>query len=398
VSPVDIKVTDQNGNTLGMDNDGGVRYEIPGAGFEIIDGHKYVYLPLDENQTYNIDLKGNGAGTFTLIKKEIGGEQAAPAVVFNDIPVTPEFNARLDVSGAEAKIITDAGQEILPTANVPFESSGDNVPPQTAVAVNGEAAKDFYNTDAGISLSAADFAPDSAMPAGVFSISYRLDGNATSTAPGATTTIAVSGEGKHTLVFSASDKLGNKEKLKSIGFTIDKTAPELKFNFGQTQKDLVFFAVDNFSAPEIISIADQGGTVAATDEAGNITKLSFFEKDRKQSLRAQLAGLSYNGKTIDISGNRISFAWFYGYAPRIPLALTGLQPLPAIPATLPKTGTLSFLLQQAKLKDGSFIVALYAKGKTLILERKDKKLNLKSVIGLKILNFTTDKGALSWNY
>jgi len=75
-----------------------------------------------------------------------------------------------------------------------------------------------------------------------------------------------------------------------------------------------------------------------------------------------------------------------------------LQSLPAIPAKLPQTGVLTFLLQQAKLKDGSFVVALFGNNKTLVLEYKKKKLNLKTFTGLKLINFATDKGKLSWSY
>jgi len=205
-------------------------------------------------------------------------------------------------------------------------------------------------------------------------------------------------EGTHRLTYFATDKLGNKEKEKNISFVIDKTSPEIKFSFDQAKKDLTFTAADNISNPENIVISDKNGVVSAIDEAGNIAKMSFAEKNRKQSLRAQLLELSYNGEPVDIKGNQLAFAWFYGYTPKIPLALTGLQSLPAVPKTLPKTGSLSFLLQQAKLKDGSFAVALYAKNKTLILEYKNKKLNLKTTTGLKILNFTANKGVFSWSY
>jgi hypothetical protein len=395
LSPVNIKVTDKNGSKLGTDDDGSVRYEIPGAGFEIIDGHKYVYLPIDNNQTYDIDLKGTGTGTFTLIKKEIGNDQAVPAIVFNDIPVTLGFNARLDVSGTAPKIITGGGQEILPTVEVSPESSGDTVPPQTTIAINGNPAKNFYNNDISINLSAQDFSQEEIIPAGVFSTNYSLDGMAFAEYENL---ITVSAEGTHHLSYFTTDKLGNKEKEKTISFIIDKTPPEIKFGFDQIKKDFVFTAADNISNPENIVILDQNGAVSATDEAGNVAKMSFAEKNRKQSLRAQLLEFSYNGKSVDIKGNQLAFAWFYGYTPKIPLALTGLQSLPAVPATLPKTGSLSFLLQQAKLKDGSFVVALYANSKTLILEYKSKKLNLKTVSGLKIINFNTNKGVFSWSY
>ncbi|MFA6376694.1 MAG: hypothetical protein WCX69_04820, partial [Candidatus Paceibacterota bacterium] len=234
--------------------------------------------------------------------------------------------------------------------------------------------------------------------AGVFLVNYRLDDNEVLSAAGATMIIPVEAEGTHKLVFYSTDKLGNKEAPQTFDFTIDNTPPEIKFQFDQTKKDLVFSAVDNISAPIDIVISDQNGAVAAIDQAGNVAKLLFGEKNRKQSLRAQLSGLSYNGKTIDMKGSQLAFAWFYGYAPKIPPALTGLQALPSIPEKLPKTGNLSFLLQQAKLKDGSFIVAIYSGGKTRLLERKNKKLNLKTYLGLKLVEFETDKGKLGWGW
>jgi hypothetical protein len=75
-----------------------------------------------------------------------------------------------------------------------------------------------------------------------------------------------------------------------------------------------------------------------------------------------------------------------------------LQSLPPIPANLPRSNTLKFLLQQARLKDSSFITAIYANNKTRILEYKNRKLNLKTYSGLKLLEFATDNGKLGWRY
>ena len=158
----------------------------------------------------------------------------------------------------------------------------------------------------------------------------------------------------------------------------------------------MFVASDTLSGPG--SIADQNGVITANDNAGNNTQLKFVEKNRSQSLRAQVSGLSYNGKTVDIGNNQLAFAWFYGFTPAISAALTGTLPLPTIPATMPKSNTLTFLLQQAKLKDGSFIVAVYVNNKTMILEYKNKKLSLKTIASLKIVNFATNTGTFFWSY
>jgi len=394
-SPLAIKVSDQFGNLIESVEGVGLKNEIPGASFETVGDRKFVYLPTADNEQYQIDLQGTGSGTFTLIKEEIEGDNAVSADVFADIPVTTDFSGSLEIEG-NAQIIKTNGVRI-DSVEIPVGAVGDAIMPQTTVLINGQTPKEFYNDHAAITLSATDFAQTGTDSAGVLSINYRLDGAATTTL-GTTTTIAVVNEGKHTLSYRAKDKLGNDEEEKNISFVIDKTSPELKFGFSQTKKDLAFSAADNYSASNTIAIVDKNGSLIATDQAGNTVELSFKEKNRKQSLRAQLLGLSYNGQMVDLSGSQLALAWFYGYTPKLPLLLTGLQLLPPIPKTLPKPGPLSFLLQQAKLKDGSFIVALFGNNKTLLLEYKNKKLNLKTFSGLKLLDFATNKGKLEWSY
>ena len=397
-SPLDISVIEtDNGKSLrlGLDQDGNIVREIPGASFEIINGHKYLYLPHGDGQQYSFNLQGTGNGTFNLIDKKIKGEKILSAQIFNDIPVTQAFSGSLRIEGDLAQIIPSVGPTLNPTSSVSGEAASDILAPRTTVSINGTSTKDYYNAAAVISLAAQDFAQEGVSPAGVFSISYALDGAATTTYQNA---ITVSKEGRHMLVYFSGDKLGNKEIPRTISFVIDKTPPELQFAFDQNKKDLVFSATDNYSASSSIVIIDQNGRVMATDLAGNTAQLSFNEKNRSRSLRAQLTGLSYNGKAIDMAGNQLAFAWFYGYAPAVPTTLSGTIPLPAVPATLPKTGPLSFLLQQAKLKDGSFIVALFSNNKTMVLEYRNKKLNLKTVSGLKLIGFATEGGKLGWSW
>ena len=117
-----------------------------------------------------------------------------------------------------------------------------------------------------------------------------------------------------------------------------------------------------------------------------------------QSLRAQLSGLSYNGKTIDLAGNQVMLAWFYGYTPQPALPFPNWQALPNLPTPLPNSGSLAYLLQQAKLKDGSLIVALYSGGTTKIYQYKDKKFTTQTLPGLKLVNFSTDVGKLKWAF
>src|SRR5262249_36773435 len=65
-SPVNINVTDQDGNFSGILADGSIQNDIPGADYEVWGEHKYIFLPNDAGQIYTISLKGIGNGTFTL--------------------------------------------------------------------------------------------------------------------------------------------------------------------------------------------------------------------------------------------------------------------------------------------------------------------------------------------
>jgi len=147
---------------------------------------------------------------------------------------------------------------------------------------------------------------------------------------------------------TAKSQTTNQEVTRTVDVITDTVAPELQFSFDQTKKDLVFTATDNLTPADNIILTDQNGVVTAQDHAGNTVKLTFNEKNRKQSLRARLKEISYNNNTVSLSSNQISFAWFYGYTPKIPAILNGLQSLPPIPANLPRSDTLKFLLQQAK--------------------------------------------------
>jgi pimeloyl-ACP methyl ester carboxylesterase len=221
-SPVDIFVTEtDNGKHLhlGFDQDGNILREIPGASFDIIEGHKYVYLPTGEGQLYDIDLKGSDDGMFTLIKEKIENNEITAVQVFNDVPVTPEFSANLNIVGDNAIIIQDSGTQITPT-DIDPQSAADILPPQTTALANGQAIKELYLADPAIELAAQDIAQDGQTPAGVFSISYSLDHTATTTVAGASVAVSVSGDGVHTLNFYATDKLGNKENTKTVSFSI----------------------------------------------------------------------------------------------------------------------------------------------------------------------------------
>lgn len=94
-SPLDIEVFDQNGKRLGSDENGNFQNDIPGASFDVVDGHKFVYLPTGQSEQYQINLLGTGAGTFTLETQNIENNIEGKSRIFENIAVSPSLKAFL---------------------------------------------------------------------------------------------------------------------------------------------------------------------------------------------------------------------------------------------------------------------------------------------------------------
>jgi hypothetical protein len=95
-SPISIDVTDQNSNHLGLSSDEvSTENNIPNASFEILGEQKFVYLPDDALQTYEIKLQGTGVGTFTITDSTIEDNQITQKMEFIDIPVTTQTQGEI---------------------------------------------------------------------------------------------------------------------------------------------------------------------------------------------------------------------------------------------------------------------------------------------------------------
>jgi len=107
-SPVNIEaIDDQSGNRLGLDQDGNPQNDIPGASFEIVDGHKFVYLPQGNGEQYQINLRGTATGAFTLETQIIENDQEKPARTFEDIPVSGSLTASLEITDSQTLLKLD---------------------------------------------------------------------------------------------------------------------------------------------------------------------------------------------------------------------------------------------------------------------------------------------------
>lgn len=122
-SPVNIFATDQNGNRLGLADDGSIINEILNASFEIIGEHKFLFLPTDASQIYTINLTGTGEGTFTIKAEDVQNDEIIKTEVFSNLPVTAELAGQV-ILGSETTLSLkqkpeDNEQTILPDGSQP---------------------------------------------------------------------------------------------------------------------------------------------------------------------------------------------------------------------------------------------------------------------------------------
>jgi parallel beta-helix repeat protein len=136
-SPVDIFVTDQNGNELGLAEDGSIINEISGADLEILDSHKFLYLPQDNGQIYNINMQGTGTGTYTIKSQNIVNNQPANTEIFKDLPVTSALTGQINFdSDNSATLAVKQNLADLSTIITPLEVPNnyiDKIAPEVVI-------------------------------------------------------------------------------------------------------------------------------------------------------------------------------------------------------------------------------------------------------------------------
>ena len=240
-SPVDIFVTDQDGNRLGLSEDGSAINEIPNADFQVWDTHKFLYLPTDNGQVYNIGIEGTDSGTYTIKADNIQNSQIAQTEVFSNLPVTADLAGRiifgdtttlsLDMNGDGA---TD--QTVEPSAVLAGDRADDLISPVSEAIIVREQKKpgkkiiswlkgkkqDSEEPGIEINITATDEG------SGVLNISYNLDGAGFQKIDGDTAKVDIFGEGKHTIVFFATDKAGNNEIEQTLDFEMKGNKNRLK--------------------------------------------------------------------------------------------------------------------------------------------------------------------------
>ena len=309
-SPVDIDVTDQDGNHSGLIN-GAIQNDIPNANFEIMGDHKFVYLPNDEGQKYTINLKGTGSGTFTFEREKISGNNITGAEIFSNIPVTTSLIGKVNPGSITTLSLDNNGdgktdQTVQPSSTINSDQSQDLISPVSKTTITGTIGQSgFYRSNITINISAIDpvIKGEETETSGLLKTNYNLDntGYKIYSMPA-----SVSGEGQHSLKFFSTDKAGNNEMEQSVTFIIDKKSPEPKISIDPTTKDLKIESTETDA-----TILKSSNTYTITDKSGNTTKLFFQETFSGKLLTyAKLTGVQYNtDKTINLPNSSFVYLW-----------------------------------------------------------------------------------------
>lgn len=254
-SPVNISVKDENGNELKLADDKSIKNQIAGADFEIWGDHKFVFLPTDENQNYQISLQGTDSGTATIKTQQVIGDTSGNAEVFSNIVVTNELTGQVNLnnSGNQTTIMIKETpdsevKEILPSVIVDDEKSEDITAPTSFIKIDKSEKnkwEDFwkigkiwnkkwqdkiYKDKVDVEIYAKDNIVKSIKKffrknkkdnsSGVLEIMYNIDNTGWKKMAGDKVKFEVSGAGEHVISFFATDKAGNNETQREFKFTI----------------------------------------------------------------------------------------------------------------------------------------------------------------------------------
>jgi len=140
-SPVDITVVDQFGNKLGLAQDGSLQNNITNASFDILGnpastnqgGHKFIFLPTDNNQTYTISMQGTGIGIYTINVKDIQNTQETKVETFSNLPVTESLTGTINLGNIGSPTTLTVKQSPSSQAQVIYPDQPDTTPPEVII-------------------------------------------------------------------------------------------------------------------------------------------------------------------------------------------------------------------------------------------------------------------------
>ncbi len=368
-SPVNVKIFDQNGNYAGPNELESFDNSIPGATYEVLGEEKFIFLPTDEGQVYQVELDAIDQGSFDLKIADVDGEVRG-TIYYRDVDIVPDSLAKFEVSDTllnnsiSFDLLGNSNfVEISPASVLTEEESADENPPVTSPSLTGIAGfNGWFRSAVEVTLTATD---DNS---GILQTEYSLDGGSSwheYLGP-----FEVSEEGSHLIQFFSTDRAGNRELIETEELRIDATPPEIRVSFDLDMQNFVFGASDNLDPTP--SVVCEKKVCIAKDRAGNILVLTYGRDDKKNRYEMELKSLSYNGSSSR-KFKDTEFEIMYG----------------------DRSNLIKDFAQEIKVENENYIVIGYKKKQDLStirtkvaggVETKEK------VKGLKLLELITDKG------
>jgi hypothetical protein len=298
-SPVTLSAYDQDGNHVGRTADGDVEVNIPGAQYDEIEGNKFIYLPSGGN--YTITGQATASGSFNARVETVESGQYTKESYFNEVPLVgtstkvemavgdnqEAYTIKVDQNGDGSNV-----KEITPDAILTGDKMNDLAKPVTNVNVAGAAGNNgYYTSNVKVDFTATD---DNS---GVLKTEYSLDNGKTWSNYVGVLTIAQ--DGITTIIYSSTDKAGNREENKTTTVKIDQTKPTISMLLPQEGQevthdeklDIAYFADDNFSG-----IATSTAKIYLDGQVISSNTIDLF----KQSLGAHQIKITIQ----DLAGNQ----------------------------------------------------------------------------------------------
>ena len=134
-SPINLDIYDAEGHHVGINQEGGVDYEIPNITYDVIDGNKFAFIPDDLN--VRVSLLSTGIGSFSADIKEVNGGLLRSSKHFSNISlpsigidgevILNEYSIIMHYGGRRVRINPDSDTESGESVEVVNDQSGENV-------------------------------------------------------------------------------------------------------------------------------------------------------------------------------------------------------------------------------------------------------------------------------
>ena len=302
-SPVAVHIYDASGHHTGPIENNGIEYGVPGVDYDIIGEEKFIFLPTDEGQTYQIVAQGLADSTFDLLISDNTDGEVSTTNVFNDVAITTQTVVDFGITDAPAPasiqvdLLGNGDSQMIPvSAELIGEQSQDVVPPQTQADISSPAGLNgWHNGPVTMSFAATD---DNS---GVLETRYSLDGGLTYLTY--SSPIIIADDGIADIRFYSVDRAGNNEDIKIVQVKIDRTPSEVAAQFNTSTRDFQFSAIDNLDLSPAFACVDT--TCQAEDQAGNKTVLTFKKSSIRGSKNLTLKNLRYNDQNVVLPDNSL---------------------------------------------------------------------------------------------